>query len=67
MELICTGCFVNPVAAHRSVEHDCAELMVCDLGAIALSPDLGAHAVLRCDYCGSAVHLDHRHLAWNDT
>lgn len=35
MELICTGCFTNPVAAHRSAEHDSAEMLVCNLGAVA--------------------------------
>jgi len=67
MELICTGCFTNPVAAHRSVPHDSTEMLVCDTGAAVLPLDLSADETLRCNYCGSPVHLDHHHRAWYGT
>ena len=67
MELICTGCFTNPVAAHRHTGHDAAEMLVCNLGPIALTEDRSGHDALRCNYCGSMVHLDHRNMAWYDT
>ncbi len=66
MELICTGCFVNPVVAHRNAAHDTAEMVVCSLGAVALPGDISDRDALRCSYCGSAVHLDHHHSAWYD-
>ena len=67
MELICTGCFINPVAAHRGVPHDSTEMVVCDLGAAVLPQGISADETLRCSYCGSAVHLDHHHRAWYGT
>jgi len=67
MELICTGCFTNPVAAHRNAGHDFAEMLVCNLGAVALPQGVSAHEALHCNYCGRTVHLDHRHVAWYDT
>lgn len=66
MELICTGCFTNPVAAHRNDDHDAAEMVVCNLGSVDLPPGISAHDSLRCNYCGCAVHLDHHHVAWYD-
>ena len=67
MELICTGCFTNPVASHRNAGHDTAEMLVCSLGPVALPQAKSAHDALRCRYCGSTVHLDHHHTAWYDT
>lgn len=66
MELICAGCFTNPVAAHRNAEHDDTEMLVCSLGAIDLPRNVSHRQTLRCSYCGSAVHLDHHHVAWYD-
>ncbi len=62
MELICTGCFTNPVAAHRSAGHDSAEMLVCSLGAFALHQGISDQDALRCNYCGSTVHLDYHQL-----
>ncbi len=67
MELICTGCFTNPVATQRTAEHDTAEMRVCNLGAVALPEGIAAYDPLRCNYCGSTVHLDHHHVAWYDS
>ena len=67
MELICTGCFTNPVAAHRNAGRDSAEMLVCNLGAVALPQGISAYDALRCNYCGSTVHLDHHHITWYDT
>jgi len=66
MELICTGCFTNPVAAHHAAAHDDSEMLVCSLGAIPLPQGYSEREALRCSYCGSAVHLDHHHVAWYD-
>jgi len=67
MELICTGCFTNPVAANRGTAHVAREILVCTLGAAALPWSAPAQAVLRCSYCGTTVHLDHHHAVWYDT
>ena len=67
MELICTGCFTNPVASHRNAEHDAAEMLVCSPGAVALSQSNSGHEALHCAYCGGTVHLDHHHVSWYDT
>jgi hypothetical protein len=64
MELICTGCFTRPVAVHRDAEHDFVDMLVCNLGAADLPHGVSVHEALRCSYCGSPVHLDHRHMAW---
>jgi hypothetical protein len=64
MELICTGCFTHPLGAHRNAGYDAAEMLVCNLGAVALPQRVSGHDDLRCDYCGSMVHLDHRHMTW---
>lgn len=66
MELICTSCFTNPVAAHRNAAHDATEMRVCSLGAVALPQGVSGQYALRCSYCGSTVHLDHHHMAWYD-
>ncbi len=66
MELICTGCFTKPVAPHPDAGHDASEMLVCSLGAIDLPQRSSPHEALRCSYCGSAVHLDHHHMAWYD-
>ena len=66
MELICTGCFTNPVAAARNAGHDAAELLVCSPGALALPLGISGQDALRCSYCGSTVHLDHHHVTWYD-
>jgi hypothetical protein len=67
MELICTACFTHPIAAHHSVAHDSAEMLVCNLGAADMPEGNSGHDALRCNYCGSKVHLDHHHMAWYDT
>ena len=66
MELICTNCFTHPLAAHREGSLVAVELLVCDLGAIALPEGRSKQAALRCSYCGSTVHLDRHHVAWYD-
>jgi hypothetical protein len=66
MELICTSCFINPVAAHRNAAHDPAEILVCNLGAASVPQGMPAHEDLRCSHCGSTVHLSHHHTAWYD-
>lgn len=66
MELICAGCFVNADTAQRSAGHDAAELLVCGLGAVALTEGIPAREALRCSYCGGTVHLDHHHTSWYD-
>jgi len=66
MELICTGCFTNPVAARDNAAHDATEMLVCSLGAVHMPLGDFEHEALRCSYCGSTVHLDHHHVAWYD-
>lgn len=66
MELICAGCFTNPIAAPRDARHNDGEMLVCSLGAIDLAWTISDLRTLRCNYCGSAVHLDHHHVAWYD-
>jgi hypothetical protein len=41
-------------------------MLVCSLGAIDLPRNVSHRQTLRCNYCGSAVHLDHHHVAWYD-
>jgi hypothetical protein len=66
MELICTDCFTHPLGADSEPARVPNEMLVCSLGAPALSRSTPAYEALRCSYCGSAVHLDHHHSAWYD-
>lgn len=64
MDLICSGCFTNPTGAAHHIESDPSGTVVCSLGRITLPLGFTLPEPLRCDRCGSPMHLDRHHSAW---
>jgi len=64
LDLICSGCFTNPIGAQRRAQRDPAGTVVCSVGRISLPPGFPHPEPLRCDHCGSPMHLDRHHSTW---
>lgn len=64
MDLICSGCFTNPIAAARRRESGPSDTVVCSLGRITMPLGFAVPEPLRCDRCGSPMHLDRHHSTW---